>query len=160
MSGSQVFSGGQMKNAGNSYFQEVTIFMSMFFRMENNPVESFFRVEIPNCLFLCILLLYVLFSLDIASTSMILSLGGYEVNAVMVPVAGSYFFHLLVKGFVLVIVGSTALWSEGKIPGSGLMMLLVIIVWYSLVIVNNTSVLISLCRVATSCPPAIPVLQG
>lgn len=143
---------------GYFYFQEVITFMSTFFRMENEWLESFFRVEIPDCLFLCILLIYVLFSLDIASTSMILSLGGYEVNTVMVPVAGRYFFHLLVKGFVLVLVGSTALWSEGKIPGSGLMMLLVIIGWYSLVIVNNTSVLISLCRMATSCPPAIPVL--
>ncbi len=30
MSGSQVFSGGQVKNAGNSYFREVTIHVQVF----------------------------------------------------------------------------------------------------------------------------------
>jgi len=77
---------------------------------------------------------------------MILSLGGYEVNTVMAPVVSDPFLHHLLKGLVLVMVGSTAQWAEGRIPGSGLMMLLVIIGWYSLVVLNNTSVLIELAQ--------------
>jgi len=76
---------------------------------------------------------------------MILSLGGYERNPIMVPVAGNPYLHLLLKGLVFFISGTTAQWAEGRIPESGLMMLLVIIGWYSFVILNNTSVLISLC---------------
>jgi len=83
---------------------------------------------------------------------MILSLGGHERNPVMVPVAGNLFLHFLPKGLVLFIAGTTARWAEGRIPESGLMMLLVIIGWYSVVILNNTSVLVSLCGEASPHP--------
>jgi hypothetical protein len=123
--------------------------------MRNNLLRAFFSAEIGNSVFLCILLLYILFSLDVATTTMILSLGGYEVNMVMAPFVENSFFHLLLKGLVLVMVGSTAQWAEGRIPGSGLMMLLVIIGWYSLVVLNNTSVLVGLAQDSQSLLPII-----
>jgi len=129
--------------------------MSTAFRMRNNLLRAFFSAEIGNSVFLCILLLYILFSLDVATTTMILSLGGYEVNMVMAPFVENSFFHLLLKGLVLVMVGSTAQWAEGRIPGSGLMMLLVIIGWYSLVVLNNTSVLVGLAQDSQSLLPII-----
>jgi hypothetical protein len=109
-------------------------------------VGSFYRSQIPNNVFLCIILIYVLFVLDIVTTDMILSLGGFEVNHVMVPVVDNVFFHLLIKGFVLIFIVSVAQWSELKLKGSGLIMMLVITGWYSFVVMNNTSVLIHLCE--------------
>lgn len=94
--------------------------------------------------------MYILFLLDIATTTVILSLGGHEINMVMAPFVGNYYLHLFLKGFVLVLAGTVGMWAEEKIPGSGLTMLLVIIGWYSIVILHNTSVLVELCAVL--CP--------
>ncbi|MDI9633026.1 MAG: DUF5658 family protein [Methanolinea sp.] len=94
--------------------------------------------------------MYILFLLDIATTTVILSLGGHEINMVMAPFVGNYYLHLFLKGLVLVLAGTAGMWAEGKIPGSGLTMLLVIIGWYSIVILHNTSVLLELCTVP--CP--------
>lgn len=111
---------------------------------------SFFRVDIAGSLFFCILLTYVLFGLDIATTTMILSLGGFEANHVMVPVVENVLLHLIIKGFVLILVAATAQWADMKIRGAGLFLLLVVIGWYSIVVVNNASVLIMLC--GGNCP--------
>jgi hypothetical protein len=113
-------------------------------------IGSFFKSQIPNNLFVCIILIYVLFALDIAATTMILSLGGFEVNRVMVPVVDNVFFHLLIKGVVLIFIAAVAQWSELMMKGSGLIMMLVITGWYSFVVMNNTSVLIRLC--GQECP--------
>jgi len=89
-------------------------------------VGLFFRGQIPNNVFLCIILIYILFALDIATTDMILSLGCFEVNHVMVPVVDNVFFHLLIKGVVLIFIVSVTQWSEQKVKDSGLIMMLVI----------------------------------
>lgn len=141
-----IMEGGRRSTGRDCLFGGMVVSMSMFFSEKNTILGTFFNGRIQNSIFLSIILLYVLFSLDVATTSMILSLGGYEANMVMIPVVGSYFAHLLLKGLVLVIIGSTAQWAEGRIPRSGLVMLLIIIGWYAFVILNNTSVLIDLCR--------------
>lgn len=118
--------------------------------LKRDMIGSFFRGQIAESVFLCILLIYVLFSLDIATTTMILSLGGFEVNHVMVPVVDNVLLHLMLKGLVLIFVATVAQWSELKIRGSGLIMLLLITGWYSFVVMNNASVLIQLC--GENCP--------
>lgn len=120
------------------------------FRSGDTVLRSFFESRIKESFFFCLILVYVLFLLDIATTTVILSLGGHEINMVMAPFVGNYYLHLFLKGLVLVLAGTAGIWAEGKIPGSGLTMLLVIIGWYSIVIFHNTSVLIELC--AFPCP--------
>ena len=111
---------------------------------------SFFKGRIADTLFVCIVLIYLLFGADIATTTMILSAGGFEANTVMAPIVGNFFLHLMVKGLALVFIAAVAQWSDMKVRGSGLLMLLVITCWYSFVVTNNVSVLIQLC--GGSCP--------
>lgn len=118
--------------------------------VKKDLVGSFFKGQIADSVFFCILLIYVLFGLDIATTDMILSLGGFEANPVMVPMVDNMSLHLLLKGIILILIAATAQWSEQKIKRSGLIMLVVIIGWYSFVVMNNTSVLIRLC--GQNCP--------
>jgi hypothetical protein len=117
---------------------------------QSDLVGSFFKDRIADTLFVCIVLIYILFGADIATTTMILSAGGFEANTVMAPIVSNFFLHLMVKGLALVFIAAVAQWSDMKVRGSGLLMLLVITCWYSLVMINNVSVLIQLC--GENCP--------
>ena len=107
------------------------------------------KSDIPSPLFFNVVMIYVLFALDVATTDQILSLGGYEINTLMSYVVQFPLLHLVLKGFVLLFIATVAVWSEEKVRYSGMAALLVVICWYGFVIANNVTVLISLC-----CPVA------
>ncbi len=92
-------------------------------------------------LFFGVTLLAVLFGLDIATTNMVLLLGGYEQNVLMAVIIDSPIIHLAIKGLVLIFITFVVLFSECKIKGSGLCALFMMICFYSFVIYNNAMVL-------------------
>jgi hypothetical protein len=108
-------------------------------------LNSFLDSNIEGSFFLEVVMLYVLFGMDIATTAMVISVGGYEMNALMIPVVGNNFIHLLVKGSILIFIVVVAQWADLRVRHSGLMMMGVIIAWYALVVVHNTSILIGMC---------------
>ena len=111
--------------------------------------EMLVKSDIPSPLFFNVVMIYVLFALDVATTDQILSLGGYEINTLMSYVVQFPLLHLVLKGLVLLFIAAVAVWSEEKVRYSGMAALLVVICWYGFVIANNVTVLISLC-----CPVA------
>lgn len=108
------------------------------------PLDRCLYEEVSFPLFFCIILLAVLFGLDIATTNMILLLGGYEKNMFMVLITSYPLFHLAIKGLVLFLIIFVVQFSECKIKGSGQFGIFVIIALYSFVIYNNVSVLVRL----------------
>lgn len=104
------------------------------------------RSDIPAPLFFNVVMIFVLFALDVATTDQILSLGGYEINTLMATVVQFPLLHLVLKGLVLLFIATVAVWSEEKVRYSGMGSLLVIICWYGFVIANNVTVLIALCN--------------
>lgn len=103
------------------------------------------KSDIPAPLFCNVVMIYVLFALDVATTDQILSLGGYEINTLMAAVVQFPLLHLVLKGLVLFFIAMIAVWSEEKVRYSGMTALLIVICWYGFVIANNMTVLISLC---------------
>ncbi len=116
-----------------------------FISVKQNFLDLFLDSNIEGSFFLEVVLLYILFGLDIATTAMVISVGGYEMNALMIPVVGNNFIHLLVKGSILIFIVVVAQWADLRFRHSGLMMMGVIIAWYALVVVHNTSILIGMC---------------
>jgi hypothetical protein len=92
-------------------------------------------------LFFGVILLAVLFGLDVATTNMILLLGGYEQNTIMALIIDYPVVHIAIKGFVIIFIALVVQFSECKIKGSGLCALCVIIFIYSFVIFNNVTVM-------------------
>jgi len=104
-------------------------------------VNSFCNKNISFPLFLGVILLAVLFGLDIATTNMILLLGGYEQNVIMALVINHPVIHIMIKGAAIVLITLIVQYSECKIKGSGLVALLIVILLYSYVIFNNVMVM-------------------
>lgn len=98
-------------------------------------------------LFFSVILLAVLFGLDIATTDMIVLLGGYEQNILMALVIQYPVVHVIVKGLAIVAITLIAQFSECKIKRSGISALLIIICYYSFVIINNLAVLRELMQI-------------
>ena len=88
--------------------------------------------------FVAIIILGVLLNLDVLTTSLVISLGGYEMNPIMAGVVGVSMIHLFVKWLVLVFVVLVATLSDRIMNGAGICVMCVIIGWYSLVVANNT----------------------
>lgn len=107
--------------------------------------EMLVKSDIPAPLFFNVVMIYILFALDVATTDQILSMGGYEINTLMAYVVQFPLLHLVLKGLVLLFIASVAVWSEEKVRYSGMAALLVVICWYGFVIANNVTVLIALC---------------
>ncbi|ABS56872.1 hypothetical protein Mboo_2358 [Methanoregula boonei 6A8] len=88
------------------------------------------------------LVLADLFLLDILTTQLILHMGGMELNPVMTGIVTTPALHILLKiGIVLCII-PVALNAEARIKGSGMALYAALIVMYTIVVLNNTSVLI------------------
>ena len=92
-------------------------------------------------IFTGVILLAVLFGLDIATTNMILLLGGYEQNIIMALIINHPIIHLAIKGVAIVVITLIVQYSECKIKGSGLFTIFAIIILYSFVIFNNVIVM-------------------
>lgn len=88
----------------------------------------------------------MLFLLDIVTTEEILSLGGVELNPMMAGIVGIPLVHVLVKfGFLLAVI-PMSLVAESRIRGTGVYFYAILIAIYTIVIVNNTLVLIPMIR--------------
>jgi hypothetical protein len=88
------------------------------------------------------LVLADLFLLDILTTQLILNMGGMELNPVMTGIVTTPALHILLKiGIVLCII-PVALNAEVRVKGSGMALYAALIVMYTIVVLNNTSVLI------------------
>lgn len=116
--------------------QAVTAFLDRAYRI--------FFVDIGYPFFLGMILLSVLFSLDIITTTIILKLGGVELNSVMTPIVSSMPLHALLKWAVVVFIVTIARWCDEKVKNCGLLMLTIVIIWYGIVIWNNTTVMMDL----------------
>lgn len=101
-------------------------------------------VDIGYPFFLGMVFLSVLFSLDVITTSIILKLGGVELNGAMAPVVTSMPLHALLKWAVIIFIVAVARWCDGKVRNAGLLMVAIVIIWYGIVIFNNTTVMMDL----------------
>ncbi|HQA80855.1 MAG TPA: DUF5658 family protein [Methanoregulaceae archaeon] len=110
-----------------SWFRKSDI--SRFFLHANSDNLTFF---------VAIIILGVLLNLDVLTTSLVISLGGYEMNPLMAGVVGVPMIHLFVKWLVLIFVVLVATFSDRIMNGTGICVMCVIIGWYSLVVANNT----------------------
>jgi hypothetical protein len=85
-----------------------------------------------------------LFLLDILTTQLILKLGGIELNPLMTGVVSSPFLHMLLKIGILLLVITVAIIAEARVKGSGMALYAALIIMYSVIILNNASVLLTL----------------
>jgi hypothetical protein len=104
-------------------------------------INAFLCCNFRFPLFFGIILLAVLFGLDVATTNIILLLGGYEQNAIMALVVHYPVIHLAVKGIVLGFIAISVQYCDFRFRGSGLYVLIPVILLYSFVIYNNTLVI-------------------
>ena len=86
--------------------------------------------------------LAVLFMMDILSTQLILGMGGVELNPVMAGIVTIPLLHVLLKCGILMMVIPVALVAEARVRGSGVVLYAALIAMYTLVIINNTAVLL------------------
>ena len=87
----------------------------------------------------CVSLLSGLCLLDVLTTQIILSGGGIEYNLFMAGVVENPLVHILVKVLFLILVFLVAKKAEATVKGSGRVLFLVIILWYTACLGNNIS---------------------
>jgi hypothetical protein len=90
------------------------------------------------------LLLFVVCFLDVLTTSLIISRGGYEINPLMVPIVAVPQIHMIFKWLFVTFVAGIAAISERTFPRAGLLMMGVIIFWYIIVVIHNVIVMVSI----------------
>ena len=95
-------------------------------------------------IYIGILILAILFGVDIATTSIGLSLGAAEANTIMIRFVGSPFTHFFIKWLVVVLMAITVRWCDEIIPGVGIHFLAVLIGWYSFTVANNIHILLGM----------------
>jgi hypothetical protein len=117
-----------------SYSSKVRTLLQDFTRANNENLVEFFALVI----------LGVLLLLDVLTTSLVLSVGGYETNVFMEGIVTIPVVHLFLKWLFLVFVVMMARFCDRIVQGTGLYIMCVIIGWYSLVIANNTLVFLGL----------------
>ena len=105
------------------------------------PGMRFFRTGTGLLLIPGIFSLILLFSVDIITTEMILTLGGSELNRLMAGVVAYPVAHIALKGIVLVYITGVCMWAEKKITQSGVTAMAVIVSFYVVVALHNMSVL-------------------
>jgi len=85
--------------------------------------------------------LFLFCFLDVLTTSLILSHGGFEMNPVMISIVSSPLLHILLKWCVVAFIAGMAAVADRMIPRAGILMLGVIILWYAFVVSHNIMVL-------------------
>ena len=83
----------------------------------------------------------MLFGLDVATTDMILLLGGYEQNAIMALIINYPAVHIAIKGLAIILITIMVQYSDCRLKRSGLYILAPVILLYSFVVYNNVTVL-------------------
>ena len=88
------------------------------------------------------LVLADLFLLDILTTQLILNLGGIELNPLMIGVVTAPALHILLKIGIVLCTIPIALNAEARVKGSGIALYAALILMYTVVVLNNTSILV------------------
>lgn len=83
-----------------------------------------------------------LFVLDITTTQAIIVSGGVELNPLMTGVVAYPLIHAVLKFGILGRVVPVALTAESRVRGSGIALYAILIVIYTLVTLNNITVLV------------------
>ena len=108
-----------------------------------NDLAAIFNADLDSPLVISLLVLYLVCFLDVATTSVIISHGGVELNPLMELFAGSPFMHLLLKWLVVFFIFIAASWCEQKVRNSGLLIMGVMIVWFLFVVMHNVLVFLT-----------------
>jgi len=87
-------------------------------------------------------ILAFLFLLDITTTQVILGMGGVELNPLMAGMVTFPVLHIILKCGILIMVIPVALIAEERVRGAGIALYAVLIVMYTVVNINNFSVLL------------------
>jgi hypothetical protein len=87
------------------------------------------------------LILADLFLLDIFTTQLILNMGGIELNPLMAGVVTTPLLHIILKIGIVILVIPVALNAEARVKRSGIALYAALIVMYTVVVLNNTTVL-------------------
>lgn len=142
---------GNLFNAGMKYP------VSVFFKNEilrimtgESYQESAFSIALSGILHdnmdtpsgIATLGLFVVCFLDVLTTSLILSHGGFEMNPVMISVVSTPLLHILLKWCVVAFIAGVAAIADRMIPRAGILILGVIILWYTFVVSHNIMVLL------------------
>jgi hypothetical protein len=144
------------KNFNRNNLENIIIDASLFtvgLLMNETIKEDFFSINRCLCdnfsfpLFVGVILLAVLFGFDIATTDLILLLGGYEQNPLMAFIIQYPILHIAIKGLVIIFITLVVQYSDYKVKGSGIWILLPVILLYSYVVYNNATVLQGLIQV-------------
>lgn len=89
-----------------------------------------------------LLVLGTLFLLDIATTQIILRMGGMELNPFMAGIVANPVLHITIKAAILLLVFSVSLIAEQRVKGSGAFFYCVLILLYIAVVLNNLSFIV------------------
>lgn len=106
------------------------------------PKNTNSSTDVPVWIILPSIILAGLFLLDILTTQLILNLGGIELNPMMTGIVSSPFLHMLLKIGILLLVITVAIIAEARVKGSGTVLYAVLIIMYTVVLLNNASVLL------------------
>jgi hypothetical protein len=104
-------------------------------------IRTLSGLDIRLPLFLGIVILYILFSIDIVTTEAILRLGGVELNRLMTEIVSYPMGHIALKGAVLTLVAGVCVWAEERIARSGIATMAIIIAFYMVVALHNSETL-------------------
>ena len=85
--------------------------------------------------------LFALCFLNVLTTTLILSHGGFEMNPVIVPIVINPLLHILLKWFVVAFIAGVAAVADRMITRAGILIISVIITWYVYVVTHNLIVL-------------------
>lgn len=83
-----------------------------------------------------------LFLLDIATTEIILMMGGVELNPIMAGIVVSPMAHILLKTAIFLIIFIVSLIAEHRVEGSGIPFYGILIVLYIVVVAHNIAVIL------------------
>lgn len=104
---------------------------------KKNPVYTSTGDKDFKYLRYAIFTLWALFMMDVITTGVILSAGGYEMNAIMRPFAASPALHTTLKMAVLGLIAAVAYFSDKLTNSYGTVTVTVISAWYILVVSHN-----------------------
>lgn len=84
-----------------------------------------------------IFILWSLFMMDVITTEVILSFGGYEMNSLMAAFVGSVPIHTALKMAVLGLIAAVAYISNRVTKRYGTITVVIITAWYTFVVTHN-----------------------
>jgi hypothetical protein len=105
-------------------------------------LSGIFRGDMDTPSGIATLMLFALCFLDVLTTTLIISRGGFEMNPVMVPLVTMPLLHIFLKWGVVSFIAGVAAVADRMVPRAGILILGVIILWYTFVVTHNIMVLL------------------